>query len=97
MFGDGGWDESRTGAQTGRLRRWLERVTADGARLAIVECGAGTAVPTVRATGEALARRVPGATLIRINVREPAAPAGAVTIAAPAAAALEAIDACLRL
>jgi NAD-dependent SIR2 family protein deacetylase len=92
MFGDGGWDESRTAAQTERLQRWLTGLAAAGARLAIVECGAGTAVPTVRATGEALARRLPGATLIRINVREPAAPAGAVAIAAPAAAALEAID-----
>jgi NAD-dependent SIR2 family protein deacetylase len=92
MFGDGGWDESRTDAQAARLERWLAEVAARRARLAIVECGAGTAVPTVRSTGERLARRA-GATLIRINVREPEAPPGAVSLAMGARAALAAIDA----
>jgi hypothetical protein len=45
----------------------------------------------VRATGETLARRV-GATLVRINVREPAAPPGAVVLPASAREALAAID-----
>ena len=45
-------------AQHRRLERWLAELAATRARLAIVECGAGTAVPTVRLVGEALARRL---------------------------------------
>jgi NAD-dependent SIR2 family protein deacetylase len=94
MFGDGGWDGSRTDAQRARLERWLGEVVSSRARLAIVECGAGTAVPTVRATGEALARRL-GATLVRINVREPEGPPGTIAVADGARAALASIDAAL--
>ena len=36
----------------------------------ILEIGAGTAVPTVRLTGEGIARSL-GAKLIRLNPREP--------------------------
>jgi hypothetical protein len=71
MFGDWGWQPERTAAQEHRFSRWLENL--GDARLVIVEVGAGTAVPTVRMTSEQLARR-PGATLIRINVREPQVP-----------------------
>lgn len=92
MFGDAGWDHSRTMAQQHGLERWLVELGARRARLTIVECGAGTAVPTIRAAGEALARRM-GATLIRINPREPAAPSGAISIALAAAEALARIDA----
>jgi hypothetical protein len=92
MFGDGGWDDAATGAQTARLEQWLGEVGAARAPLAIVECGAGTAVPTVRLTGERLAR-VLGATLIRINVREPEAPPGAVSLALAARAGIELLDA----
>src|SRR5262249_50735075 len=95
MFGDGGWDDGRTRAQRARLAAGLAEVEAAGAPLAIVECGAGTAVPTVRMTGESLARR-PGATLIRINVREPEVPPGGVGLAMGARAALAAIEARLR-
>jgi NAD-dependent SIR2 family protein deacetylase len=68
MFGDWGWLPERTASQEARFASWVGELGA--ARLAIVEIGAGTAVPTVRMTSEQLARR-PGATLIRINVREP--------------------------
>jgi len=91
MFGDGDWDSRRTDAQQARLARWLEGLRAQAARLVIVECGAGTGVPTVRSFGESLAARLP-ARLIRINLREPEAPRGAISIAAPASAALDAID-----
>jgi hypothetical protein len=49
-------------------------------------------VPTVRAFGESLVRRL-GARLIRINVREPQVPAGEIAIAEGALPALTAIDA----
>jgi NAD-dependent SIR2 family protein deacetylase len=90
MFGDWGWDEARSIAQERRLRRWLER--AASSRMVIVECGAGTAVPTVRHTCESLAADS-GALLVRLNPREPQVPRGEVGIAAGALAALEAIEA----
>ena len=69
MFGDFGWNYSRTDAQRDRLLKWLDRLEDEGAGLAIVEMGAGTAVPTVRNTSKQIAKRfdVP---LIRINPRE---------------------------
>jgi hypothetical protein len=91
MFGDDHWLEARTRAQRSRLQAWLDEIGRRRARLAIVECGAGTAVPTVRLLGEALAGRR-AATLIRINVREPDAPNGAIAIASGALEALSAIE-----
>ena len=63
----------------------------DGAKLVVIECGAGQAIPTVRLTCEEIAERY-GGTLIRINTREPEVPAGHVSIPLGALAALEAID-----
>ena len=88
MFGDTDWIETRADAQQARMREWLTAVDDEGARLVIVECGAGTGIPTVRLTGEGLARR-PGATLVRINLREAYGPAGALGITAGAREALE--------
>ena len=96
MFGDDSWQESRTRAQRSRLEAWLGELKRRRGGLAIVECGAGTAVPTVRLLGEALARRA-GTTLIRINLREPEAPSGVITIAAGAREAIDAIHECVSL
>jgi NAD-dependent SIR2 family protein deacetylase len=73
MFGDARWDEDRTADQFDRYRGWL-RATR-GARLAVIECGAGTAVPTVRLESERVAARH-GAALVRVNVRDPQVPPG---------------------
>ena len=70
MFGDWGWDPSRTRAQEVRFDDFLQRVILNRHRLVIIEIGAGTAVPTVRLTGERIAKEI-GGTLIRINPREP--------------------------
>ena len=69
MFGDFGWNYSRTNAQRERLKAWMDTLENNGAKLAIVEIGAGTAVPTVRNTSERIAKNfdIP---LIRINPRE---------------------------
>ncbi|MDM5271668.1 NAD-dependent deacetylase [Sulfurovum sp. zt1-1] len=69
MFSDWGWNYSRTDAQRDRLTTWIGKLREEGATLAIIEMGAGTAVPTVRNTSEQIAREfdVP---LIRINPRE---------------------------
>jgi NAD-dependent SIR2 family protein deacetylase len=89
MFGDGGWDHTRSANQERGLEAWLSGI--DARRLVVVECGAGTAIPTVRSFSERLARR--GAVLIRINVREPEVPSGQIGLATGALAALQAIAA----
>ncbi|SFV64234.1 NAD-dependent protein deacetylase of SIR2 family [hydrothermal vent metagenome] len=69
MFGDMGWNYSRTDRQRARLVEWLDMVEDNNSSLAIVEIGAGTAVPTVRNSARQIADRfeVP---LIRINPAE---------------------------
>lgn len=91
MFGDFDWSSDRTDAQERRLDAWLDDVARSKARLVVVECGAGTAIPTVRSCGERLVRAV-DATLIRINVREPQVPAGQIALALGARDALLGID-----
>ena len=88
MFGDGSWDGSRSEAQEERFQWWLRGVSG---RLVVVECGAGTAIPSIRRACEALAQR-PNATLIRINPREPEAPRAAIAFASGALETLQAID-----
>jgi NAD-dependent SIR2 family protein deacetylase len=92
MFGDGDWDSARSDAQAQRLDDWLARRRGRDQRIVVIECGAGTAVPTVRAFSESLVRRH-GARLLRLNVREPHTPPGQIGIAEGAHAALTAIDA----
>jgi len=94
MFGDFGWDPRRTEAQEERFDAWLARLRGDRARLAIVECGAGTAIPTVRSLGDRLSR-AEGSSLVRINLREPEAPRGQLGIAEGALPALSAISAAM--
>ncbi len=43
MFGDGGWNEDRSAEQEARLGAWIEGLGA--ARVVVLECGAGTAIP----------------------------------------------------
>lgn len=62
MFGDRGWNDARSAGQHARHNAW--RVAAD--RPAVIECGAGTAVPGVRVFGERQ-----GAPLIRIHPVDP--------------------------
>ncbi|QGJ70985.1 NAD-dependent protein deacetylase [Planctomycetales bacterium 10988] len=63
MFGDWEWNGERTEAQWERYETWLRSLDPGGC--VIIECGAGTAVPTVRSLCERLPFR-----LIRINLRE---------------------------
>ena len=89
MFGDGGWIGRRSEKQQARLNTWLSGIRTGS--LVIVECGAGTAIPSVRMFSEHVAAKK-GATLIRINVREAEAPRFHVSIAAGALEALRAIE-----
>jgi NAD-dependent SIR2 family protein deacetylase len=89
MFGDGMWDDRRSSEQERRFQEFVAEETSGplGARgLVVVECGAGTAVPSVRHMSESLVRA--GARLLRINVREPEVPRGQVGLSMGAAAAL---------
>jgi NAD-dependent SIR2 family protein deacetylase len=68
MFGDWNYLSDRNDEQRRRLDAWLEE--RRGSRVAVVEFGAGSAVPTVRLFSEEIAARFPRASLIRVNPRE---------------------------
>jgi NAD-dependent SIR2 family protein deacetylase len=67
MFGDRAWVEKRSAKQELRFDRWLESI--QDKRLVIVECGAGTAIPSIRFISSQIAKK-PGRTLIRINPQD---------------------------
>jgi NAD-dependent SIR2 family protein deacetylase len=73
MFGDFTWIADRSNGQFRRFDQWLAGLEKNSARLAVIELGAGTAIPTVRWMSEDVTRRSQG-TLIRINPREAAVP-----------------------
>ena len=89
MFGDWGWDDARASEQRQRLEDWLQ--SACTRRLVIIECGAGTAIPTVRRFCEEIALQS-GGLLVRINVREPEVPEGQVSLPLGALESLRQID-----
>ena len=93
MFSDGAYVSHRSDSQILELRHWLDAL--DLSRLAIVEMGAGTAIPSVRRFAESLQNR--GASLVRINVRESEGPDGTISLALGAREALERIDAALSV
>jgi NAD-dependent SIR2 family protein deacetylase len=94
MFGDFGWLPFRTDEQVRRFDSWLAGLR--DARLAVVECGAGPTVPTVRRQSEYVAARLAGARLIRINLRDSDVPRGdAIGLPLGAGEALRQIDAAL--
>jgi len=72
MFGDGSWIDERTRRQRERFNKFLAQQS--GKRIVVVELGAGTAIPTVRATCERIGA-FSQARVIRINPREPQIPA----------------------
>jgi NAD-dependent SIR2 family protein deacetylase len=89
MFNDWEWDSSETAKQESRLHSWLQNVGS--APMVVVECGAGTAIPTVRRSCEEVADH-PQRKLVRINLREPEVPEGHIGLATGALAGLRAID-----
>ena len=90
MFGDYGWDSSRAAPQEQRLAEWLSAL--GDLALVVIECGAGTAIPTVRRFCERMATMNHGR-LIRINLREPDVPPGHIGLSMGALAALRELDA----
>ena len=69
MFGDWAWLPDRTRIQEYAFDQFLLK-HADQ-RIAVIEMGAGSAIPTIRATSERIGWSCKNATVIRINPREP--------------------------
>lgn len=90
MFGDSRWLYERHDVQADRFAEFLQSL--EGRRVAIIECGAGTGVPTVRMTCERLAAASDHATLIRINTRDPQTPRGHVSLKLGALEALRLLE-----
>ena len=93
MFGDFSWLDERCRAQEERYHSFLERL--QGQRIVIIEIGAGTAIPTIRATSERIGR-APQATVIRINLREAEIPPPHLSLPCGGLAGLSALDALLK-
>ena len=89
MFGDACWNPTRTEKQYGEFESWVGELF--GGTLVVIECGAGTAIPTVRIRCEQLAA-TKGGTLIRINPREAGGPSGTLSLALGAEKALLLLD-----
>lgn len=90
MFGDADWVPGRSEAQQHAFQGWLAECLEG--RVAVIEMGAGRALPTVRWMCERVAARA-SVPLVRINPREPEGPRGTLSIRAGALEALQAIDA----
>ncbi len=90
MFGDWSWLSDRTEAQERRFEHFQEGL-ADR-RTVVIEMGAGTAIPTIRATSERLGWRYDGCTVIRINPREPEIKAPHISLACGALDGLRRIE-----
>ena len=88
MFGDYGWIGDRTQHQEERFRSFLARNC--GKKIVVVELGAGTAVPTVRAMSEHVGA-LSQARVIRINPREPQISAPHISLACGALEGLRGI------
>ena len=89
MFNDWAWVDVVAREQERRLDAWLASLS--GRRIVVIECGAGTALPTIRRIGEQLAERTL-ATLVRINPAAEEAGESVVALQLPALQALSLID-----
>lgn len=93
MFGDWSWLPERTHRQEARFRQFMDRY--GDKRIAVIEMGAGTAIPTIRATSERIGWNCQQATVIRINTREPDIKAPHIGLACGALEGLQRINALL--
>ncbi len=93
MFNDYDWISDVTRKQRERFAAWVREV--QGRRVVIVEVGAGTAIATIRHSGERLAERL-GGRLVRINPDAVDEPEEVITLPLPAVDALTRMDQVLR-
>ena len=89
MFGDWGWDSSRTGEQRGHFMDWVQNTGT--CQTVIVEIGAGVTILSVRNICEQLSDETKG-TLIRINPRDPQGPTKTISIPLGGLEALRQLD-----
>jgi NAD-dependent SIR2 family protein deacetylase len=93
MFGDWSWLGDRTDQQQERFSAWLDELSRQSAKVAVIELGAGGAIPTVRHTSERMVQRL-GGKLIRINPREDSVPTGHLSLPMGAAEGIRQIIDC---
>jgi len=93
MFGDWSWLAGRTKEQEQRFQDFLQRHS--GKSTAVIEMGAGTAIPTIRAMSERFGRNRPNTKVIRINPREYQIAAPHISLPCAALEGLQQIDALL--
>lgn len=91
MFDDWSWIHERSSTQQKRFEQWLQMLERQCARIAVIEMGAGIAIPSVRITSEAVVGRIRGS-LIRINPREFKVPSGHIGLATGALAGIRQLD-----
>jgi NAD-dependent SIR2 family protein deacetylase len=94
MFGDWAWLPDRTRIQERRFETFMARHATR--RIVVIEMGAGSAIPTIRATSERLGWQYDGAHVIRINPREPEILAPHVSLSCGALEGLQQIDRLLQ-
>jgi len=78
MFNDYSYDDTITNMQEKAFNAFMRKYDKNGTKIAIIEIGAGTAIPTIRDIGEYIHNKIDTATLIRINPREAQVPKGAI-------------------
>lgn len=88
MFGDWSWLGERTDQQHERFSAWLDELSRQSAKVAVIELGAGGAIPTVRHTSERVIQRL-GGKLIRINPRDDSVPTGHLSLPMGAAEGIQ--------
>jgi NAD-dependent SIR2 family protein deacetylase len=89
MFNDDAWIPDVTEEQQERYADWLSGLS--GRRVVIIECGAGTAIPTIRFAARRAAERSL-ATLVRINPDHSEGDESAIVLRFPALQALTRIQ-----
>ena len=91
MFGDASWVSHRSDAQYEQYATWLKALArSTWAKLAVIELGAGSTVPTVRRTSERVLLPTSGR-LIRINPNEYDVPTGQIGLPFGAAEGIQRI------
>lgn len=95
MFNDWSWLSQRTDAQQKRFAAWLDGLAQSSAKLAVIELGAGCAIPSVRRTSERVVENIDGK-LIRINPREDDVPSGQIGLPCGAAEGIQRIGNCIE-
>jgi len=93
MSGDYSWLSHRTDRQRERFSAWMDELAEKSAKVAVIELGAGGAIPTVRSTSEWVTGHLDGK-LIRINPREATVPPGQISLPLGATQAIQRIFGC---